>query len=243
MSVSLEKIYFNWILNNRKFFDIVEPHFFKNTEIKFCYGILRNYFLKDPTVKIPSPKQIWEMVKIEDQSDIITVDILKSILSVKLDEYDETNFIKPKISTWILLSKMKSASVDIIEEVRNFDNINDFEKAVDVAEKIKEMVKDSSSTNFIGDDDDLGSDFDDVESHVQDNSIYKIKTGFDTIDHMLGGGWDISTLNIIMAATNQGKCVTGDSSIKVKNIETGEIIKTNFEEFFTIIKKEYGVPS
>jgi hypothetical protein len=59
-----------------------------------------------------------------------------------------------------------------------------------------------SSTNFVQDDD-MGSDFDD-EDHVQDSSKYKVKCGFETIDHMLSGG-DISTLNVIMAQTNGGK--------------------------------------
>jgi KaiC/GvpD/RAD55 family RecA-like ATPase len=45
-------------------------------------------------------------------------------------------------------------------------------------------------------------DFDDAEDHVQDSSKYKVKCGFETIDH---GGWDISTLNVIMAQTNGGK--------------------------------------
>jgi replicative DNA helicase len=61
-----------------------------------------------------------------------------------------------------------------------------------------------SSTNFIQDDD-LGSDFDEPENHVQDSSKFKVRCGFDTVDHMLGGGWDISTLNVIMAQTNGGK--------------------------------------
>jgi hypothetical protein len=43
----------------------------------------------------------------------------------------------------------------------------------------------------------MGSDFDDAEDHVQDSSKYKVKCGFETIDHMLSGGWDISTLNVI----------------------------------------------
>ena len=61
-----------------------------------------------------------------------------------------------------------------------------------------------SSLSFIQDDD-LGSDFDDAENHIQDSSKFKVRCGFETIDHMLGGGWDIQTLNVIMAETNGGK--------------------------------------
>ena len=62
-----------------------------------------------------------------------------------------------------------------------------------------------SSVNFINDGDDMGSDFDDVEAHVQDSSKFKVKTGYQTLDHMLGGGWDIGTLNMLMGETNSGK--------------------------------------
>jgi replicative DNA helicase len=75
---------------------------------------------------------------------------------------------------------------------------------MDSAQKIRNIVEQMSNVNF-ADDDDMGSDFDDPEMHVQDSSRFKIRSGFDTIDHMLGGGWDISTLNIIMASTNAGK--------------------------------------
>jgi replicative DNA helicase len=53
----------------------------------------------------------------------------------------------------------------------------------------------------------MGSDFDDPDNHIQDSSKFKVKSGFETIDHMLGGGWDIQTLNVIMGMTNAGKSV------------------------------------
>jgi replicative DNA helicase len=143
-------------------------------------------------------------VTLEDKNGIITKDILKSILTVNLDEYDEKNFIEPKFNAWILTNRVKAGTVDIIDETRNIDTISDFEKAIEAADRIKSIVDDMSSTNFV-DDDDMGSDFDEPELHVQDNSRFKVKSGFETLDHILGGGWDISTLNCIMAMTNGGK--------------------------------------
>ena len=40
---------------------------------------------------------------------------------------------------------------------------------------------------------------------MQDHSAIKVKSGYECIDHILGGGWDISTLNMIMGETNSGK--------------------------------------
>lgn len=204
MTISLEKIFFSYIINNKRYFEIVEPYFFKNKEIEMVYDIIRKYMLKNSDADVPSPKQILEMVSLEDRDGLITRDILKSMLTVDLNEYDENNFIIPKFNAWILSNRLKSGAVSIIDETRNLDNISDFESTVLAANKIREIVDHMSSTNFVNDDD-LGTDFDDPESHVQDNSKYKIRSGFETIDHMLGGGWDICTLNIIMAETSNGK--------------------------------------
>lgn len=204
MSSSLEKVFFNYILANKKYFDLVRPYFFKNTEIQFVYGVIREYMIKNIEAKTPSPKQILDMVTLEDKEGLITKDILKSILTVNLLEYDEKNFTEPKFNAWVLTNRLKTGTVDIIDETRNFDNISDFEKAIEAANRIRGIVDEMSSINFVQDDD-MGSDFDDPEHHLQDSSKFKIKSGFETLDHMLGGGWDIQTLNCVMAETNNGK--------------------------------------
>jgi replicative DNA helicase len=204
MTPQLEKVFFNYILKNKKYFDIVKPYFFRNSEIQFVYGIIRQYMMKGTDVKLPTARQIWDMISLEDKDGVITKEILKSILQVDLKEYDEKNFIEPKFNAWVLSNRLKTGTIDIIDETRNLDQISDFDKAIEAANRIKGIVDEMSSTNFVQDDD-LGSDFDDPESHVQDSSKFKVKCGFDTIDHMLGGGWDIQTLNVIMAQTNGGK--------------------------------------
>ena len=204
MTPQLEKVFFNFILKNKKYFDIVKPYFYRNSEIQFVYGVIREYMSKGTDAQVPTPRQILDMVSLEDKEGIITKEILKSILQVDLKEYDEKNFIEPKFNAWILSNRLKTGTVDIIDETRNLDSISDFAKAVEAADRIKMIVDEMSSTNFVQDDD-LGSDFDDPENHVQDSSKFKVKCGFESIDHMLGGGWDISTLNVIMAETNNGK--------------------------------------
>jgi replicative DNA helicase len=204
MTPQLEKLFFAYLLKTKKHFELIKSYFFKNAEIQFVYGIIREYMLKNSDADVPTPRQILEMVNIEDKEGVITKDILKSILQVELKEYDEKNFIEPRFHAWILSNRLKTGTVDIIDETRNLDNISDFESAVESANRIKCIVDEMSSTNFIQDDD-MGSDFDEPESHVQDSSRFKIRCGFDTIDHMLGGGWDVQTLNVIMAATNAGK--------------------------------------
>ena len=54
-------------------------------------------------------------------------------------------------------------------------------------------------------DEELGSDFDDIDAHVQDIKRNKISTGWSNLDDLLGGGWDKKTLNIIAGGSNSGK--------------------------------------
>ena len=205
MTIGIEKIFFGYILQNKKYFQIIDPYFFKNNEIQFVYEIIRKYMIVASDIDMPSPKQILEMVSLEDRDGMITKEILKSMLTVDLLEYDEANFIIPRFNSWILSNRIKAGTVDIVEETRNLDTIVDFESTMITVNKIKEIVEHMSSTSFVNDEEDMGSDFDDVEAHVQDSAKFKVKSGFATLDHMLGGGWDMGTLNMIMGETNSGK--------------------------------------
>jgi replicative DNA helicase len=219
MTPQLEKVFFNYILKYKKFFDVVKPYFFRNSEIQFVYGVVRSYMVQSSDIAVPTPRQILDMVNLEDKEGIITKEILKSILNVDLKEYDEKQFIEPKFNAWVLSNRLKTGTVDIIDETRNLDSISDFEKAIEAADKIKSIVNEMSSLNFVQDED-MGADFDDPEVHVQDSSKFKIRSGFETLDHMLGGGWDIQTLNCIMAETNNGKSLWMQN-FAVKSADSG----------------------
>jgi len=206
MTISLEKVFFAYILSQKKYFEIVEPVFFKNTEIQFVYTILRKYMLTKQDLVVPGARQLWEMISLEDMNGLISKDILKQMLTVKLEDYDEQNFIIPKIHSWIVANRIKCGTTNIIDEAREVEeNISNFESVIETANRIKSIVDDMSNVNFLNDNDDFGSDFDDPENHVQDNSRFKVKSGFTHLDHILGGGWDIQTLNVVMAETNNGK--------------------------------------
>lgn len=195
--------------------------------------------LTDSDIELPSPKQILEMVNLDDKDGLITRDMLKSMLTVDLGEYDEVNFIIPRFNAWILSNRLKAGTVDIVEETRNLDTINDFETTYETAQKIKEIVDNMSSVNFINEGDDMGSDFDDVEAHVQDSSRFKIKSGFPTLDHMLGGGWDIGTLNMLMGETNSGKCFFGNSKLELREKKTGKTLIITGEKIFSKISQSH----
>ena len=216
MTVSLEKIFFNYILLNPKFYEIVENSFFKNEELKFVYAILRKYMLSNGLTDTPKPRQILEMVLLEDMNGIITKESLKSMLKVDMSEYDNDNFIIPRFNARIIANRIGIGTSEIIDVSREITKTNDLDNIMNLAGKIKFITDNMTNDSFIKNDEDLGSDFEDAENHTQDSSVLKVKTGYNSVDHILGGGWDVATLNIIMGMTNAGKCVSGKTKIKIK---------------------------
>lgn len=236
MTVQLEKIFFNYILKNKKYYNVVFPYFFRNSEIQFVYKVIQNYMIGGVNIEVPSRKQILEMVNMNDKDGLITKDILKNILQVDLNDFNEDDFILPNLNAWIIKNKLKTGAVDIIDETRKLEDISDYDRTIEVVNKIKLITNNMSSVNFIDDDEDLGSDFDEAENHIQDSSRYKVKSGFKTIDHILGGGWDIQTLNVVMAQTNGGKCHIGDTNINIRYKISKKIEILKVEDLFNITK-------
>jgi hypothetical protein len=235
MTITLEKIFFGYILRNKSYFEVVEPHFFKNPDMEFIYRVIRTYMITNLSGNVPSPKQIAEMVFLEDLDKRISIELLKSLLKEDISEYDEVRFIKPKLTTWILINRVKGATNDIIDETRTLENISDLDSALDCVTKIKTITEIATTVNF-DDDDDLGTDFDNAEEHSQDHSETKVKTGWDTLDQVLGGGWDIGTFNVIMGATNSGKCLITSTLIDIKNTKTGKMEEISIGNFFEKLK-------
>lgn len=204
MTVSLERVFIKYILKNKKHFQTVLPSYFKNPDIEFVYSIIRKWMIKHPDVEVPTPKQLFEMVHLEDNDRKISTDIFKAIFSADLSEYDETNFIKPKFNTWILINRIREGTLNIVDETRAVGDVSEYDQAITIANRLKTIMDDSTKLDF-DQDDDLGSDFDDEEAHSQDLTRTKISTGFSTIDHILGGGYDVGTLNVMISETNNGK--------------------------------------
>ncbi len=206
MTVSLERIFIKYIIKNKRHFQTILPSFFKNPDIQFVYSIIRKWMLAHPDVEVPSGKQIFESVQLDDKDNKITPEIFRAIFSSNLDEYDEATFIKPKFNTWILINRIREGTLNIVDETRSVSDITDFDQAVEVVNKLKSIVDESTKLDF-EDNTDLGSDFDDAETHSQDHSQTKVKTGWSSVDSILAGGLDVSTLTILLAGTNVGKSI------------------------------------
>lgn len=204
MTVSLEKIFFAYILRNKNLFQVILPDFFKNPDIKFVYKIVRDYILDNYDSEVPSNKQIVEMVRLKDIENKISASIFKQLLKEDLTSYNEERFIKPKLRSWILINRIGRGLNETIDEYRILENTDDSDEVLEKIGKIKSIFDESTSLDF-EDDEDLGADFDNPEEHVQDHSQDKVNSGYETLNGVLGGGWDRKTLNLIMGPTNSGK--------------------------------------
>lgn len=238
MTVNLERLFFTYILHNKNYFENVLSNFFKNPDIEFVYSIIRKYMMENLGDDVPSPRQIVEMVLLENKDNRISKEILKTLLKADLKGYDEDKFIKPKIAGWIMVNKMDSGAIDIIDVNRGLAGESDLDTILEGAAKMKAIIDKATVMDF-DNDDDLGTDFDDYEEHAQDHSNTKVRTGWEALDASLGGGWDVKTLNILMAETNGGKCVTSDTYIYIRDKETKRVRKIDISKLNDMVKKEF----
>jgi hypothetical protein len=232
MNTNMEKHYFIYILDNSDQFSKVEPFFFRNSDIQFVYTVIREEYLRSESHIVPSVQQIYSMVTLADQDKKINDKVLKLLLQSDNSDISE-EWLLPRFKAWKIQNELKGDMLKAIDMVRNIETV-DYESVTDIAQKVKGMF----GNVFLVDDDDndLGDDFDDPESHKQNITKNCIPTGWSNIDNILGGGWSKSTLNVIMGETNVGKCTNYQTLIKIKNKKTGRIEEIGIGEFYDSIK-------
>jgi replicative DNA helicase len=201
MNTNMEKHYFIYILDNPDQFSKVESYFFKNSDIQFVYSVIREEYMRSESHIVPSIQQIYSMVKLADQDSKINDKVVKLLLQSDNSDISE-EWLLPRFKGWKIQNQLKSDTLRTIDMIRNIEEIS-YDDVTEIAQKLKVMF---GNVLLVDDDDqDLGDDFDDPESHKQQTSKNCIPTGWASIDNILGGGWSKSTLNVIMGETNVGK--------------------------------------
>jgi len=234
MNTNMEKHYFTHILDNPDQFSKVEPFFFKNSDIMFIFTVIREEYLKSESHIVPSVQQIYSMIKLADQDNKINDKVIKLLLQSDNSDMSE-EWLLPRFKHWKIQNQLKGDMLKAIDIIRGIDEVN-YDNVVEIAHKIKGMF---GNVLLVDDDDqDLGSDFDDPESHKQLISKNCISSGWPCIDSILNGGWSKSTLNVIMGETNVGKCSKYDTPINIRNKKTGEMMKITIGEFFSMMKNK-----
>lgn len=227
-NTNMEKHFFIYILENPEQFSKVESYYFNNNDIMFVYSVIREEYLRSEKHIVPSPKQIFSMVKLADTENKINDKVLQLLL--KSDNSDMSlEWLLPRFKAWKIKNKINEDIVKGIELVRGIENVN-LNDATEIAQKLKNIFNNTMVVD--DDDDDLGLDFDDPESHKQEISKNSIQSGWSCIDGILGGGWFKSTFNVIMGETNVGKCSHYQTVIKIRNKKSGEIQEISIGDFY-----------
>lgn len=201
---NLEKIYFNWILLNPDYFKKVHGYFFENDNINFIYDAVKTEFLSYEGDVVPTKKEIFNIVKINDTNDTIDGNFIKALLKYNEKDYTE-NFVKPKFEAWVKSNYLINGLLSSYEEMTEIDKTN-LEQVDEAINKIKLNIDEATGVKL--DKVDIGLDFDDPESHDQDLERNKITSGFETFDNITDGGWDRKTLNFFMGSPGVGKSLT-----------------------------------
>jgi hypothetical protein len=232
-NTNMEKHYFIHILNNPEQFSKVEPFFFRNSDIQFIYTVIREEYIKSESHIVPSNQQIYSMIKLSDQENKINDKVIKLLLESDNSDISQ-EWLIPRFKAWKIKNQLNGDTLKVIDMIRGLDDV-DYDNVSEIAQKAKNMF--SNVLQVDDDDNDLGEDFDDPESHKQQISKNAIPTGWASIDSILGGGWSKSTLNVIMGETNVGKCSHYQTLIKIRNKKTGKIQNLTIGELYYMIKK------
>lgn len=203
MTTNIEKIFMNWILIHPEYFKHVPGIFFENEDIKFVYNTIRNEYLSSIDKIVPSKKEIYNLVKLYDNTDKIPQDFIKALLKIDFSEFRD-EFIEPRFKAWVLSNSTINGLIDSIEDIKGL-NKTDFDKVQLAINNVKDKM--NNATNIQLDKGSIGLDFDDPDAHDQESEINKITTGYQCLDNITGGGWDRKTLNILMGFPAAGKSI------------------------------------
>ena len=201
LNTGMEKVFFFFFLENPNQISNVEPYFFRNENIQFIYSILRDDYLKSKNKIVPTSQQIFAMTKLHDPEGKISDKLLKIILKGDNKKYED-EWLEPSFKAWKISNLVKNNVMKSIDFVRWIDDVN-YDNVVEIAYKINQIFNEVQLID--SDEDDLGDDFDDPESHKQEYNRFKIPTGWSCLDNMMTGGWDYASLNVLLGETNVGK--------------------------------------
>ena len=232
VNTNLEKLFFAKIKEDPAQFYKVEPFFFRNEQIRFVYEILRNDYIKSKDKIVASPPQAWTMITLNDTEKIITKEAFKSLYKENTDSVNE-EWLDRRFKAWKISNYARDRVVEAIDIIKKMEDV-DYDNALEIVTRLKTAF--SEIEVISNDDEDLGDDFDDPESHKQMISMRKMSTGFSNMDKIMGGGWDHATLNVLMGETNVGKCSDYQAFIKIKNKKTNIIKEIKIGDFFNLIK-------
>lgn len=198
----LEKVYLRYIMENPSLLGLTEPHFFKNKDVRFVFQAFKGECERRTDRSVPTMQELVEVVKSKDVDNDYSNDLLKSILKVDMEKYT-AQFIEPRIDLWLRANRVQTGMLEGIELLRLLGDELDLDKQMEILDELRDKLVEANKRAHVSND--MGIDFDDPDAHDQDTATTKIPTQWQTMNTLMGGGWDRKTLNVLMGETNVGK--------------------------------------
>lgn len=177
--------------------DIANPKYFNNTNVKFIFEILSDFYLKHGV--IPNATEIRTYLTTDEKKSAY-----KALINEckKLDsEYNNDELLNNTEQFF----RERAIYHAIQDTIKSYSDDN---KDVDSSETLETFSK-ACNISVI---DDLGMDyFEDIEEHIGSLKVVHqhISTGYKWLDKMLGGGFlaDGRALYVFSGVTNSGKSI------------------------------------
>lgn len=195
-SIQQDKLIFAYMLKHPDYLLMIGKDFYINEDIQYVALTAKNFFKEYK--ESPSCEQMISLLK--DENKEISIETIRSIYDIDINSYDN-DWLRDTTEGWI---KWRALSVNVFKAATlmkttdvSLDNVND------IVRKATNMVADTSLISF---DNDLGSNFFDVDSHKSIKE-YKLPYTWDYFNKISKGGLDLKTLTCYIGGTNSGKSV------------------------------------
>jgi len=205
-----EKIFFRLSLKKPKYLESIKTGFYTSDEIDILSRLAFKFYEKYH--ETPSKEQTKLLAQRSKSANKIESNIIVMIFVVNLNEYDE-EWLTNTAESWIKWRTFDISLIDTVEFIKSTEVSPENVEAI--IGKVKMLINDRNSLTF---NTDLGLDFFNADAHDQ-HETEKVSSGYNFIDHALGGGYDKGGNLVVYAGEqNIGKSIflANDAATAVK---------------------------
>lgn len=201
-NISNEVLYLHYLKIRPDLHRLVPKEYFDNKMISAIFGILKSFQKKYS--QTPTFEQIRIIIdnkkydEFYDGDKKFKIEEFRTIIDHDINLYD-SDWLDVQFLTWLKIKSLDTSILNSIELLKtsNLDSSN-----IDIV--VNKIVETIQNKNNITIDQDLGSDFLDLEKHTN-LKINRRKTGFDFFDRCLDGGFGSGELVVFAGSPKSGK--------------------------------------
>jgi replicative DNA helicase len=221
----LDNIAFAAIIKHPEYLETFKPEFFdeklKGDLLKITIDHYKKYH------ETPSSTQLKELYRLTNPiSDFSLIEnYIDMLFEVDLTKYTH-EWLDKAMQAFISYKQLDSSVRNLITYIKT--NTITMENIDSVLQTARGIITEGTDIKFNVD---LGADVFNPDSYKL-SETYKVSSGYDFIDTVTKGGFSNPGLHILSAPPKTGKCITGDTKIKVRNIKQQKEYITTVQDFY-----------